>query len=158
MRGDLKGEERVLVRRERLTVERKVIVHVNCHRVDELLALRSVLRIPQQLRADTSWSSSSCEIHKRRGGMEWCLLQIASLIPLRLSILSRRAAYAGVLGSSRWTWSKSEWSLRMIIWRMFESLVWCWTSNICYKIVPLNTKNATLTCYVECLDSPTVLS
>ena len=81
-------------------------------------------------RADTPWSSSSCAIHERRGRSAGRLQPLYRQIPLRLSTLSRRAVCAGVLGSSRRTWPKSEWRLLAIILRTFESLVRRWTSTL----------------------------
>ena len=78
-------------------------------------------------RADTPWSSS-CEINEPRGRPEMRLQSLPGLVPLRLPTLSRRAAYACVLGSRRWTCSKSEWRFLAIISTMFESLERHWTS------------------------------
>ena len=50
----------------------------------------------------TSWSSSSCEIHERRGRPTGRIQPLFGLIPLRLSKLSRTVTFADVLGSSLW--------------------------------------------------------
>ena len=79
--------------------------------------------------ADTLRSSSSCEIHKRRGRPARRLQLLPCLIPVRLSTLSRRTTCADVLGSSRRTWLKSERRLLAIISRTFENLVRRWTTT-----------------------------
>ena len=99
-----------------------LITLVNRRRVVEP-SLPAVLCGLYNSRADTNCSSSSCEIHERRGRPAEHLQPLPGLIPLRLSTLSRSAACAGVLGSRLVTRPKSKWRLLAIISCPFESLL-----------------------------------